>query len=286
SPPVPALPAPPAPVPAVVHTSPAPLPPANPPPYLGPPVHGGFATMPSGLPAPPDPAPARVRQPLPTWVSTTATAAGVLLVLLTLGCATWLVLLGYAVRRRSWRLGVATAGYLGSASWLVYLFSRGDPEVEAPASEAFLALGLMAVCWLVGAVHVILLNARVWGAVTGRPVGLRARDAERRVRREQARYLLHHHPEARHQLRIGRPDLSQVFDDGGLVDINAVEQKVIAGLPGITAGQAGQVAMDRWLRGPYGSIEELAARCMLPPALTDSLRDILVFLPPSPPEQS
>ncbi|PWR10531.1 transcriptional regulator, partial [Micromonospora sicca] len=83
-------------------------------------------------------------------------------------------------------------------------------------------------------------------------------------------------------LHIGRPDLPRTFDDGGLVDINAVEERVIARLPGINAGQARQVAMDRWLRGPFGSMEELAARCLLPPLLTDSLRDLLVFLPPLP----
>ncbi|PWU44052.1 transcriptional regulator, partial [Micromonospora globispora] len=259
----------------------APGPNAAPPPYLGPPAHGGFgATVPPVLLAPAATAPARFREPLPTWVSTTATVVGALVVLLTFGCATWLVILGYAVRRRSWRLGLATAGYLGSASWLVYLMSRGDPEAEAPASEAFLGLGLIAVCWLVGAAHVILLNARVWGVVTGRPVGLRAHEAERRVRREQARYLLHHHPVARHQLCIGRPDVPRVFDDGGLVDINSVTEPVLATLPGLTDGQRRQVAMDRWLRGPYGSMEELAARCPLPPSVTDALRDILVFLPP------
>ena len=229
---------------------------------------------------PPAPAPARSREPLPTWVSTTVMIAGALAVLLTFGLATWLVLLGYAVRRRSWRLGLAAAGYLGSASSLLYLMGRGDPDADVPASEAFLGLGLIAVCWLVGAVHVILLNGRVWGVVTGRSVRLRAREGERRVRREQARYLLHHHPAARHQLCIGRPDLPRVFDDGGLVDINSVTEPVLATLPGLTAAQCRQVVMDRWLRGPYGSMEELAARCPLPPSVTDALRDILVFLPP------
>ncbi|MEV0721562.1 AfsR/SARP family transcriptional regulator [Micromonospora purpureochromogenes] len=250
------------------------LAPAPPPRYPGP---GDF---PAGVPRIPPERPRRERHPLPRWVSATATIAGTALVLLSFGFVTWLVILGYAVRRRSWRLGQMAFGYLVAASLVVYLIATDDPTTEVPVAEAFFGLGLVTLCWPVGAAQVVLLNRWVWGKATGRPLAVQARDEEQRLRREQARYLLHRYPTARREFAIGRPDLPRAFDDGGLVDVNAVPDSVLATLPGLTDEQRRQVAMERWLRGPYGSMEELAARCPLPLAVTDRLRDILLFLPP------
>ncbi|WP_406078218.1 BTAD domain-containing putative transcriptional regulator [Micromonospora sp. NBC_00858] len=227
--------------------------------------------------------PRQERHPLPTWVSTTATVAGTLLPLLSFGTGTWLVMLAYAVRRRSRRLGLAAVGYLITASLLVYMIATDDLETEDSAAEAFLGLGVIGLCWVVGAAHVVLLNRWVWGRVTGRPLVAQARDEERRVRRQQARNLLHRYPSARQEFAIGRPDLARAFDDGGLIDVNAVPDHVLATLPGLTDAQRRQVAMDRWVRGPYASMEELAARCPLPLAVTDALRSVLLFLPPPAP---
>ncbi|MEK8109240.1 hypothetical protein NKG94_40100 [Micromonospora sp. M12] len=52
-------------------------------------------------------------------------------------------------------------------------------------------------------------------------------------------------------------------------------------LPGLTPEQGQQIMADRWLRGPYASMEELAARCLLPAHATEPLRDLLLFLPPA-----
>ncbi|MBM0260799.1 hypothetical protein JNW89_33245 [Micromonospora sp. 4G55] len=214
-----------------------------------------------------------------------ATVAGTAVVLLSFGGLTWAVVLGYAAWRRSWRLALAGLGYVALVTSIFYLSLRADPaQEEVSDAEALYFVGAMAVCWLVGALHVVLLNRGVWAAVRrvfggGHPRG----GEERRVRREQARRLLHHHPGARQELRIGRPDLPRAFDDGGLVDVNAVGDQVLAVLPGLTPDQCRHIVTDRLLRGPYSSVEELATRCLLPPAVTDHLRDILVFLPPDGP---
>ncbi|MEU1607441.1 AfsR/SARP family transcriptional regulator [Micromonospora matsumotoense] len=250
------------------------------PPLPGPsPVPPPFALQPPHLDTPQRRRPGP-RGPVPRWISNTATAVGTALVLLSFGCVTWLVILGYAIWRRSWRLAVVGVGYLAATSWLVYDIARFDPAVEGPWWQAFLGLSLVALCWPVGAGHVLLLSRRVWGAITNRAAGPQLRAEEQRVRREQARYLLHHYPASRYQFAIGRPDLLRTFDDGGLIDVNAVADQVLLTLAGLTAPQGRQVAMDRWLRGPYGSMEELAGRCALPLATTEALRDILVFLPP------
>ncbi|SCG54947.1 BTAD domain-containing putative transcriptional regulator [Micromonospora inositola] len=281
-----------APVPAATTSSVAPVAASRSAPGIGSPP--GPVGSPVALPGPPvgPPAPflpppryeqSPVRpQPVPRWLSVGATIVGTLTALLSFALLTWLVVLVYAIWRRSLRNGLAALCYLAFGVTVIMVIGNSDPEAEVTDAEGLLILTWLLV-WILGVLHTILLNGAVWAAITGRPPGRPAPvPDDRRVRREQARYLLYHYPAARQELHIGRPDLRRTFDDGGLVDINAVGERGLAGLPGMTAAQARQVAMDRWLRGPFGSMEELAARCLLPPLLTDSLRDLLVFLPPLP----
>ncbi|MGW3785656.1 AfsR/SARP family transcriptional regulator [Micromonospora chokoriensis] len=244
------------------------------------PLHPARDGLPAGAPSPfAVEQPRRERHPLPTWVSTTTTVLGTLLALVSFGTGTWLVVLAYAVRRRSRRLGLAALGYFLTATLLVVMIATDDLETEDSPAEVFSGLGVIFLCWLVGSAHIVLLNSWVWGRITGRPRVAQALEEERRIRRQQARNLLHRYPSARLEFAIGRPDLPRAFDDGGLVDVNAVPDHVLATLPGLTDAQRRQVAMDRWVRGPYGSMEELAARCPLSVAATEALRDVLLFLP-------
>ncbi|MCF0092561.1 BTAD domain-containing putative transcriptional regulator [Micromonospora sp. MH99] len=248
-----------------VVSAPPPLP-LPPPPYSPPPASG---TKPP-------------RRQAPRWASRTVTILGTVLVLLSFGCLTWLVILAYAGWRRSWRLAVAGVGYLALLVVEVTMLDIENPDAEVPGPEAVTFLGLALITWLAGAVHVVLLSRGLWEAITGRPDSARGRaDEERRIRREHARYLLYHYPAARAELGLGRPDLPGTFDDGGLVDVNAVPEQVLTALPGLTSEQGRQIVVDRWLRGPYASMEELAARCLLPPSATEPLRDLLLFLPPA-----
>ncbi|MEV4480921.1 BTAD domain-containing putative transcriptional regulator [Micromonospora coxensis] len=278
----------PAPVPVEASRGPVPVP-AEAPPLPGAAKASGPAGWPPaagvpGLPVPPllpaGPVAGAVWH-APRWMSVTATVLATMTVLLSFGGLTWAVVLGYAAWRRSWRLALAGLGYLALVGSLFYLAVTSDPDSEPPDGELLYVLSVLAVCWCVGAVHVVLLSRGFRGAVR-RALGAADRrgDDDRRVRREQARHLLHHHPAARYELRIGRPDLPRVFDDGGLVDVNAVSDQVLAGLPGLTPDQCRHIVTDRLLRGPYSSVEELAGRCLLPPAVTEHLRDVLVFLPP------
>ncbi|MGK5742952.1 BTAD domain-containing putative transcriptional regulator [Micromonospora sp. URMC 103] len=259
-----------------------------------PPPLGAPSVDPASLPpyVPPAPTPSPLTDPVPSqrgtrrgttaprWASATATVVGTLLVLLSFGCSTWLVMLAYAAWRRSWRLALAGVGYLALVVVELSLLDLENPEAEPPMATAALFVGLAAISLFVGAAHVIVLNRGVWATLTGGKSIAKSREEERRLRREHSRYLLYHYPAARGELRIGRPDLPRSFDDGGLIDVNSVPEHVLARLPGLSADQCRHLAVDRWLRGPYASIEELAGRCMLPPNLTEPLRDLLVFLPP------
>ncbi|MBM0277744.1 BTAD domain-containing putative transcriptional regulator [Micromonospora tarensis] len=265
---------PPQPPPPALAPTPEPVPSVPPPSLLSIPVSA----------PPPVAAPRRTRTPPPLWASRTVTVLGTALVLLSFGCLTWLVILAYAFWRRSWRLAVASVGYLVLVSIEVNILDVESAD-EISDNLAVVFLGLALIPWLAGAVHVVLLSRGLWEAITGNPASAKGRaDEERRLRREHARYLLYHYPAARAELRLGRPDLPRTFDDGGLVDVNAVPQQVLTTLPGLTPGQGQQIVMDRWLRGPYASMEELAARCLLPPTATEPLRDLLLFLPAAVPD--
>ncbi|WP_433115670.1 BTAD domain-containing putative transcriptional regulator [Micromonospora sp. CA-246542] len=238
---------------------------------------------PALVPLPPPAAPTKpTRRETPRWASRTVTILGTVLVLLSFGCLTWLVILAYAGWRRSWRLAVAGLGYLALLVVEVVMLDVESPDAEVPGPQAVTFLGLALITWLAGAVHVVLLSRGLWAAITGRPDSARGRaDEERRIRREHSRYLLYHYPAARAELGLGRPDLPGTFDDGGLVDVNAVPEQVLTTLPGLTSEQGRQIVVDRWLRGPYASMEEFASRCLLPPSATEPLRDLLLFLPPA-----
>ncbi|MGW4293991.1 AfsR/SARP family transcriptional regulator [Micromonospora chersina] len=275
----------PAPTPSATGPAPAaaPVPPAAP----------GWAPGPAGpltpvphalLVAMNQPADAPAERRAPGWVRLAATLAGTATVLVSFGSLTWAVVLGYALWRRSWRLALAGIGYF-LLVFSVFVLAVTSPETEEVSDgEAIFLIVAMGTCWLLGTAHVVLLNPTLWAAVGGLFwTGRQRTDEQRRLRREQARYLLHHYPAARVELRIGRPDLLRTYDDGGLVDVNAVPDAVLATLPGLTVDQRRQVAVDRWLRGPYLSLEELGGRCHLPPAAAETLRDVLLFLPPEPP---
>ncbi|MEU9737869.1 AfsR/SARP family transcriptional regulator [Micromonospora chersina] len=275
----------PAPTPSATGPAPAaaPVPPAAPGWAAGP--VGPLTPVPHALlVAMNQPADTTADRRAPGWVRLAATLAGTATVLVSFGSLTWAVVLGYALWRRSWRLALAGIGYF-LLVFSVFVLAVSSPETEEISDgEAIYLIVAMGTCWLLGTAHVVLLNPTLWAAVGGLFwTGRQRTDEQRRLRREQARYLLHHYPAARVDLRIGRPDLLRTYDDGGLVDVNAVPDPVLATLPGLTVDQRRQVAVDRWLRGPYGSLEELAGRCHLPPAAAETLRDVLLFLPPEPP---
>ncbi|SCE77019.1 DNA-binding transcriptional activator of the SARP family [Micromonospora viridifaciens] len=248
-------------------------------------AHSGMDPAPAltGYPPPP-PAAAEVRRvdPMPRWLSIPVTVVAVLVVLGSFGFLTWLVVLAHAAWRRSWRLLLVAGGYLALVGALAFVFETSpEPEDENSVPVFLVSCGLIFGCWLGGAVHVLLLNTRVRRAVTGIARRRERNEEARRLRREEARQLLYHYPAARRELRIGRPDLPRAYDDGGLIDINVVPEQVISGIPGLSQEQARRVVTDRWLRGPFGSVEELSVRCLLPPSSAEVLRDLLVFLPPT-----
>jgi DNA-binding SARP family transcriptional activator len=244
---------------ALVPDDAAPPPPPPPPPYASP-----YASY-----VPPGTHLAGVRR----W-SLPVKLLAVAVPLLTLGFVSWAVIAYFAARRRSLSLWLAAAGYF--LLMIVFGFTTSD---DPNSQWEWVAVLAMLVAMAGGAVHTALLVS-----VPGtrrrqtRPDYDTLRALELRIRREQALTLLHHHPHIARELCIGRPDLSRVFNDGGLVDINAVPEHTLAALPGVTVPQAQQIVARRRASGDFGSVEDLVTAGLLPLPTVRALSDVLIVV--------
>lgn len=199
---------------------------------------------------------------------------------LTLGVVTWALVSYFAARRRSLPLALSAFAYLA----LTVLFFVGAEAVDVDRTTWWdLPLLVSMLGTMVGgAVHLAVLTASpptspgAAAAAAGVPL------IERRVRREQARSLVTHYPSVARTLRIGRPDLPRKFDDGGLVDVNTAPEPLLASLPGLGAYHAKLIVLARTAQGPFGSVDDLIGRDVLPSWALHSLHDVLVAVPPPP----
>jgi len=218
------------------------------------------------------------REPVPvatpvrrrTWP---VTVLAVAVPMLSFGLFSWAAMTFLAIRRRSLRLGLVAVGYF----LLVALFITISDDDPNSSREGWALLALL-LSMAGGAVHLALL-------VSG-PSGRRQRAAspdydtlrslELRIRREQALTLLDHHPHIARELRIGRPDLARVFNDGGLVDVNAVPEHILAALPGVTVPQAQQIVARRRSTGGFARVDDLVTYGLLPLPTVRNLSDVLI----------
>ncbi|MEV4140297.1 BTAD domain-containing putative transcriptional regulator [Dactylosporangium sp. NPDC049742] len=223
------------------------------------------------LPAMPLPAPPRSGR-FPVWLASIIVGA---IPLLTFGLTSWAVVGVLAFRYRSRMLGLVAAAFF---ALLVFFVVAMEMDGPAYAGGPWAGVGVLA-----------LLVAAVGGSAAGvliiiRPPGRipelsAAVELTQRVRREQARQLVNHHPSIARELHIGRPDLSRTFDDGGLVDINTAPETIIASLHGIGPDDARRIVADRYLRGPLASVDELVTRNLVHWSVARALGETLVAIP-------
>ncbi|WP_165963972.1 BTAD domain-containing putative transcriptional regulator [Actinomadura sp. KC216] len=263
----------------------APAPPPSWPSYNGPAFANGsaFGNGVAGYSAAPaawGAWPAPVEKKRPAWPLRAVLAS---IPLLSLGLATWAVLAYFAARRRSWWLALASAVQLGLTvlGFGSALASDVDQTTWWDVPMMFSLLATM----LGGAVHLVVLTAEPWSPPP--PDDERAAAAmavpmiEQRVRREQARSLVAHHPEVARHLGIGRPDVARAFDDGGLIDVNTAPEHVLAALPGLEPSHAKLIVLSRTAQGPLATVDDLVHRQIMPFQTVHALRETLIAVPPN-----
>jgi hypothetical protein len=100
-----------------------------------------------------------------------------------------------------------------------------------------------------------------------------------RIRRQEARKLADQDPLLARELRIGRPDLTRNYDDGGLVDLNSAPAHAIASVCELSSEVAEKIVSTRRLvGGTFSDIDELIVLVDLPAETWDRVRDRGVLL--------
>jgi len=199
----------------------------------------------------------------------------------TLGIGAALPFVRIALATRRWRDAAATALY-GTGSLALLLAPDSDQSPGFTTTD-LLVLALIPVA--TGHALWALRRLRRGWTLAGSPNHRLVREAQQRqVRRAEARRLLLTQPNIARDLRIGRPDLPGRFDDGGLVDVNAVPAEVLVTSLGWSPTEAEGVIRARARLGRFSGPQELAAFGDLPPARVDDAGEFLVFgraCPPS-----
>jgi DNA uptake protein ComE-like DNA-binding protein len=212
---------------------------------------------------------------------------------------------------RTWAV-VLPLFLLGTAAWVPPLWAawhrRGDRR------QVRLLLGLAAGLAVLGVVGVALLLSAprdadgyrtgplVAGglgclglaALVGTVVGWRVRNAEvdalerargqhppqvqaeldRRAARRRARELAERDPAQARAAGVGRPDLARTVDDGGLLDLNALDAEALVAHGGLDPATAERVVAGR----PYALWSEVEARAGLDRATARELQGRAVLL--------
>jgi len=101
---------------------------------------------------------------------------------------------------------------------------------------------------------------------------------ERRHKRAQYRSLAATDAVLAREMKLGRPDLVPAFDDGGLVDLNALDASALERYAGVTAVEAASIVSTRDKLGHLSSVDELIVHGDLTLATAERLREHAVFI--------
>ncbi len=180
-----------------------------------------------------------------------------------------------------------TLAYLGlTIVEIVLVAVAGDPSKSSGSNRTLgdVSGGLALLLMGVAGVHawVGYRAPRQFAAVAHQS----PRDANRRIvaaateaarRRSEGRRIAETSPILARDLRIGRPDLTRAFDDGGLIDVNHVSAAFLVRTLGWTVDEAGKVVEARERAGSFHSVAELTAYAEVDPDRVDGVADLLVF---------
>lgn len=100
----------------------------------------------------------------------------------------------------------------------------------------------------------------------------------RRQRRAQYRNLADTDAALPREMHLGRPDRAPAFDDGGLVDLNALNVADLQRHAHVTAAEAASIVSTREKLGRLSSVDELVVHGDLTLTTAERLREYAVFI--------
>lgn len=190
---------------------------------------------------------------------------------LALGLFTWVSFYyaGVRARRRDWI--AAGAGYSVFSALAFFALSR--PEVDSDETANTLLGGAVAVAWIGGVIHALVINPAFLRILAGgsTPPLRRARQVDRTglgVGDPAADYLAKRPAEPQSAAR--------------LVEANTARPRTLARLPGVGDERARRWVAERERRGGFRDLDELAGCLQLQPHELVRLRPRLSFADPGP----
>jgi hypothetical protein len=156
---------------------------------------------------------------------------------------------------------------------LMAFVPRGEDGNNSALGGLIIGLIVVAFC------HLLWVKRQVWpsagDATPADPAMAAALGA--REKRAEARRIVAEDPALARDLRIGRPDLSPEFDDGGLVDLGHAPADVIARVCAIDLAVAEQIVRTREAR-PFDTLDDAFTWADIPYALWERIRDRAVVV--------
>lgn len=220
--------------------------------------------------------------------------SGIWYILVTLGSfgvLSWLPFAHAAARLRSDAHAVRACAYAALATVGLILLSIAPMDASGnPVGEGSteVTLGVLTLFGLmcVGTAQQIRMRREVYGLNGSRHVRRRSipvdpaitRVIQARARRAKAREIVAKDPLMAHELRIGRPDLTRDYDDGGLVDLNSATAKAIAKVCELPAEVARAIVDIRTKTGGFVSVEDIFSLLDIPLAAWPVIRDRAVVV--------
>lgn len=231
------------------------------------------AASPAPLPPPPPIQPPAPRRGGNSWAARLGTLLLPLVPFVSAGTLGWATT-GYAAARLRSPLHAAIAVAYFALAALTFVFSDPNTSWYSPT----IATAAILPAWIGGTVHGVLLRSKLLRLRASLSDPLVELARERRRRRQSALQVLRQEPALARDLRIGRPDLPRQYDDGGLVDVNNVPEHVLTTALGITRDEARRIVAERQRTGGFASVDEIAARGLLPKAVVRTLGDVLIAI--------
>lgn len=163
-----------------------------------------------------------------------------------------------------------------------------DSTVTAAEPRDDAGVGIMLIAIAIGTGTAIVHRQRVFPTSLG-PTGAEPTDVAsplpgveearaRRKRRAEYRSLAVDDVTLAREMRVGRPDLTPAFDDGGLVDLNALGAADLERHARVTAAEAASIVSTRERLGRLSSVDELVVHGDLTLEAAERLRDYAVFI--------
>jgi len=215
---------------------------------------------------------APTRTPAAGWVM-------ILLPMLTFGLANFVPALWSITQRRDdllfRRKMIIFSIIVGVAGWASLFVTGASPknaagEVAGAQSDVGITIWFVA---LIAATVVAVLTRKGKPLLPGA-----AEELARRRQRDEYRGLVKRDVHLARTMGVGRPDLKRNFDDGGLLDLNALSFEALTTFGQMSATEARQVVEARERRGRLSAVEDISAGAELQESFVLRLRQLAVFL--------